>query len=298
MDDLQFFRIVAGCETLTAASRELGWSLPVVSKRLSALEGRLNVRLVHRGARRLALTPEGRLYADRLEAVLDSVRQLEDQVSDLSSELRGRVKIESTRGLGRSHVAPLAGEFTRTHPELHVQIHTSAMPLRPHQREFDVAIQVGAPPDSSLRMRRLALNRRVPCAAPQYLARHGSPKRLEDLARHDCIILRESEGNYAVWRFGEAHDQRQVRVRGSLSSNDGDIVTAWALDGGGIVMRSEWQVRPFLESGQLVRVLPDLTTPAADIYALTAEGVHVPRRVSAFIDHLSARLPDRLDRRR
>ena len=294
LDDLGFFHVVAVSETLTAAARELGVSLPVVSKRLKALEQRLDVRLVHRGARRLALTSEGRLYASRVEAILDQVRELDDLVSHRSGDLRGSIVVQATLGLGRAHVAPLVGEFTALHPRVRIRLHTSALPLRPHRREFDLAVHVGAPPDSTLRMRRLARNRRVPCAAPSYLDRRGRPDRVEDLAGHDCIVLRENEGDFALWRFGSTAHPRQVRVRGSLSSDDGDIVTDWALQGRGIVMRSEWQVRAHLDSGALVRVLPGVPTPPADIYALLADDVHVPRRTSELIGHLAARLPERL----
>ncbi|MGW5031934.1 LysR family transcriptional regulator [Streptomyces nigra] len=294
VDDLQFFHVVASSETLTAASRELGCSLPVVSKRLSALERRLGVRLVQRGARRLVLTSEGELYAARVTAILDQVRELEDTVTDTAGALRGSVVVEATLGLGRAHVAPLLGEFAAAHRGLHVRMQTSALPLRPHQREFDVAVHVGIPPDSSLRMRRLARNRRVPCAAPSYLARHGTPAGIEELARHNCIVLRENESDFALWRFGDADGPRQVRVHGTLSSNDGDVVTGWALEGRGVIMRSEWHVRPYLDRGELVRVLPHLSTPAADVYALLGEDGHVPRRVSALVDHLAAHLPPRL----
>ncbi|WP_413760424.1 LysR family transcriptional regulator [Streptomyces sp. MMBL 11-3] len=294
IDDLRFFQVVAASETLTAAARRLGWSLPVVSKRLSALEGRLDVRLVQRGTRRLVLTSEGALYANGLDPILDGLRELEDRVTDRSGELRGSLTVQATLGLGRAHVAPLLAEFAAAHPDLQVQLQTSALPLRPHRSSFDVAVHVGGPPDSSLRMRRLAENRRVPCAAPSYLDRYGAPTHVEDLARHDCIVLRENEGDYALWRFGDAGDPRHVRVRGSLSSNDGDIVTGWALEGRGVVMRSEWHVRPHIARGELVRVLPNVPTPAADIYALTEDDGHVPRRVTALIEHLAARLPGRL----
>jgi DNA-binding transcriptional LysR family regulator len=294
MDDLHFFRVVASSETLTAAARELDCSLPVVSKRLSALERRLDVRLVHRGTRRLALTSEGEVYAARLETILDQVRELEDLVTHRSGDLRGSVVVQATLGLGRAHVAPLLGEFAARHPRLGIQLRTTALPLRPHRREFDVAVHVGTPPDSSLRMRRLAQNRRVPCAAPSYLERSGAPERVEDLAEHDCIVLRENEGDFTLWRFGDAGNPRQIRVHGRLSSNDGDIVTDWALQGRGVIMRSEWQVRPHLESGALVRVLPGVPTPPADIYALLPDDVHVPRRVGDLVDHLAARLPDRI----
>ncbi|ROS44692.1 LysR family transcriptional regulator [Amycolatopsis thermoflava] len=294
IDDLRFFHVVAASETLTAAARELGSSLPAVSKRLRALEQRLDARLVHRGTRRLVLTSEGELYAARLETILDQVRELDDLITHRSADLRGSVVVQATLGLGRAHVAPLLGEFTARHPQLNIRLHTTALPLRPHRREFDMAVHVGAPPDSTLRMRRLARNRRVPCAAPSYLDRKGMPERVEDLADHDCIVLRENEGDFDLWRFGTAGRPRQVRVRGRLSSDDGDVVTGWALRGHGVIMRSEWQVRSHLDSGALVRVLPGVPTPPADIYALLADDVHVPRRVSELIDHLAARLPDRI----
>lgn len=233
MDDLQFFHVVASSETLTAASREFGCSLPVVSKRLSALERRLDVRLVRRGSRRLVLTPEGELYAARVEAILDQVRELEDMIAHEAGGLRGSVVVQATLGLGRAHIAPLVGEFAAAHPGLHVRMQTSALPLRPHRRDFDVAVHVGVPPDSSLRMRRLAENRRVPCASPSYLAEHGTPETIEDLDGHNCIVLRENESDFALWRFGDANRPRHVRVHGGLSSNDGDVVTGWALEGRG-----------------------------------------------------------------
>jgi DNA-binding transcriptional LysR family regulator len=294
MDDLRFFQVVASSETLTAAARELDCSLPVVSKRLSALERRLDVRLVHRGTRRLTLTSEGEVYAARLETILDQIRELDDLVTHRSGDLRGSVVVQTTLGLGRAHVAPLLGEFTALHPRLSIQLRTTALPLRPHRREFDMAVHVGTPPDSSLRMRRLARNRRVPCAAPSYVERRGTPERVEELADHDCIVLRENEGDFALWRFGDDRNPRQMRVHGRLSSNDGDIVTDWALQGRGVIMRSEWQIRSHLQSGALVRVLPDVPTPPADIYALLSDDVHVPRRISELIDHLAARLPDRI----
>jgi DNA-binding transcriptional LysR family regulator len=294
IDDLRFFQVVASSETLTAAARELDCSLPVVSKRLRALERRLDARLVRRGTRRLALTSEGEVYAARLESILDQVRELEDLVTHGSGDLRGSVVVQATLGLGRAHVAPLLGEFAATHSQLNIQLRTTALPLRPQRREFDLAVHVGTPPDSALRMRRLARNRRVPCAAPSYLERKGVPDRVEDLADHDCIVLRENEGDFALWRFGDARNPRQIRVHGGLSSNDGDVVTDWALQGRGVIMRSEWQVRSHLESGALVRVLPAVPTPPADIYALLSDDVHVPRRISELADHLAARLPDRI----
>lgn len=294
LDDLRFFAAVAASETLTAASRELGCSLPVVSKRLTALERRLGATLVHRGRRRLVLTSEGAVYADRIRTILDDVQQLEESVGGGAGELRGSLAVEATLGLGRAHIGPLLGAFAAEHPRLDVQFSTSALPLSAHRREFDVAVHVGPPPDSTLRMRRLAENRRVLCAAPSYLRQHGHPRTVADLAAHNCIVLRENEGDYALWRFGDDSGQMRVRVDGSLSSNDGDVVTGWAVAGLGLIMRSLWQVRPRLVDGSLVQVLPEVPTPPADVYALYDDSRPVSRRVTEFVDHLAAELPPRL----
>ncbi|SFO67224.1 MULTISPECIES: LysR family transcriptional regulator [Actinomadura] len=296
VDELRFFAVVAASETLTAASRELGCSLPVVSKRLAAMERRLGVHLVHRGTRKLVLTPEGAVLAKGITPILVDVQALEDEITGQSAELRGSLVVESTLGLGRAHIGPLLGEFGALHPRLDVQLTTTPLPLSPHRREFDVAIHVGAPHDSTLRMRRLAENRRVVCASPRYLAEHGRPSSVDELVDHNCIVLRENYSDYALWRFGDGPDEFRMRVDGSLSSNDGDVVTQWAIEGRGLIMRSMWQVASLLAEGSLVRVLEDVPTPGADVYALHADVHHVPVRITAVIDYLAEELPRRLGR--
>lgn len=295
VDELRFFSVVAGSETLTAASRELGCSLPVVSKRLSALEARLGVKLVQRGTRRLVLTSEGATYAHRIGRILSDVQELEETISGADRELRGTVNVEATLGLGRAHIAPLLGQFSSLHRGLEARLFSSALPLRPHRRQFDVAIHVGLPAaDSGLRLRRLASNRRVLCGAPSYIRLHGRPETVDDLSEHDCIVLRENESDFALWRFGDEGNQRRVRVEGSLSSNDGDIVVGWAAEGRGLMMRSQWHVQRYLDTGELIELLPDVPTPAADIYALYDDTHHVPRRVLDLIDYLGRELPKRV----
>ena len=294
VDELRFFAVVASSETLTAAARELGCSLPVVSKRLAAMEARLGVQLVRRGSRKLALTSEGAVLAKGVDPILTDVQRLEDEVTGGTTELRGSLVVECTLGLGRAHVGPLLGEFGSLHPALDIQLTTTPLPVSPHRREFDVAVHVGMTHDSTLRMRRLAENRRVVCASPDYLRRHPPPESVDDLAHHNCILLRENYGDYALWRFGDGAEESRVRVDGTLSSNDGDTVTQWALEGLGLIMRSLWQVAPLLADGRLVQVLADVPTPSADVHALYADATHVPPRVTAVLDFLAERLPQRL----
>ena len=294
IEDLEFFATVAQNPTLTSAARSLGKSLPVVSKRLAALEKRLGATLVQRSTRRLVLTPEGQLYATRASAILGSVADLEDAVSADAVELRGNLAVESTIGLGRMHLTGLVAQFAVAHPQLSIQLSTSALPLSPDRRDFDVAVHVGRPADSELTIRRLLPNRRVLCAAPAYVEKHGYPESVESLASHNCIVLRENEGDYALWRFGTDGSERRVRVSGTLASNDGEIVTSWGLGGFGIIMRSQWHVGPYLAHGELVELLPHVPTPPADIFVVFDDTHYRPRRITSFVDFLARELPRRV----
>ncbi len=294
LDDLQFFDQIARCATLTEAARVWGVSTSAVSKRLARLENRLGVRLVNRSTRRLNLTGEGARYAAGVAGILTQVSDLEESISTEQKALRGRVAVHSTIGLGRAHIAPLLGTFSTLHPEVDIELDLSHLPLNIAGTSFDIAIRVGQLRDSRLQAKRLYPNRRVLCAAPGYFADRPRPTSLADLNDHHCIVIRENETDYAIWRFGKDDDETAVRVHGSMISNDGDIATRWCLEGHGLIMRSLWQVAPFIRDGALELVLPDIPTPAADIYAVYPSVSHPPRRILAALDHLRIGLQGRL----
>lgn len=294
LDDLRFFDGVAGAATLTEIARQWGVSVSAVSKRLARLERRLGVQLVKRSTRRLHLTDEGRRYADGAAVVLRQVADLEDEVGGERTGLRGRLSVHSSIGFGRAHVAPLLGELAAANPELEIDLELSHLPLHVGGTPHDLAVRIGRLPDSRLHARMLHPNRRVVCAAPSYLARRPAPRSPQDLADHDCIVIRETDTDVMAWRFGEAGAETVVRVAGALISNDGDVATQWCLAGRGMVMRSLWQVAPLLRAGELVQVLPDVPTPRADIYAVSAASTHPSRRTREAVDHLERGLRDRL----
>jgi LysR family transcriptional regulator, transcriptional activator for dmlA len=294
LDDLTFFAGVAGAGTLTEAGHRWGVSVSAVSKRLSRLERRLGVQLVTRSTRRLTLTPEGQRYADVAASVLHQVQDVEDEIGRQQHALRGRIAVWSSIGLGRAHIAPLLGDLESEHPALRIDLELSHLPIHVGGSSFDLAVRVGRPPDSRQHFRLLHRNRRIVCASPGYIQRHGQPQTLDDLARHTSIVIRENEADYALWRFGSDDDLVNVRVDGALTTNDGDVATEWCRAGRGLVMRSLWQVTPLLDDGSLVQVLPDLPTPRADIVALYPESRHLHQRVSATIKHLAHGLADRL----
>ncbi len=160
---------------------------------------------------------------------------------------------------------------------------------------FDVCIRFGEPPDARVIARRVAPNRRLLCAAPSYLAAHRAPKSAPDLAQHNCLGIRQGDDGYGVWRLtsgrGAAEKTETVRVRGNLTTNDGEIAVKWALDGHGVLMRAEWDIAEYVRSGQLVHVLPEYRTPGADIYAVYSQHLQMSARVRVFVDYLEDRAP-------
>ncbi|MFC4276926.1 LysR family transcriptional regulator [Achromobacter aloeverae] len=298
--DLGFFVTVATAGSLSAAARDLGITTAAVSKRLALMESRLGLPLLVRTTRRSGVTPEGEVLLERSRAILgeiDDLRQLLGRAKDRPS---GLLRVNATLGFGRTHVAPVISDYSKRYPEVEVQLQLSADPPALVDDVFDVCVRFGAPPDARYVARSLAPNRRLLCASPKYLREHGVPQAPSDLARHNCIGIRQGSDAYGVWRLtplrrsrvkpGSAAPRAEaVRVRGNLTTNDGEIAVSWALDGHGIVMRAEWDIQRYLASGRLVTVLPNYATPEADIYAVYHPRHQMVSRVRSFVDFLGER---------
>ncbi|ACS86929.1 LysR family transcriptional regulator [Musicola paradisiaca] len=290
-DDLLFFSRIAALGSLTAVAREQGLSLPAVSKRLTQLEQRLGVQLIRRTTRRLDLTSEGQLYAAGALPILNEIEALEGVVRRNQLALRGRLTINASFGFGRRYIAPLISSFSLQHPDLDIQLQLTSQPLNMPDSAVDIDIRFGEPPDSRLVAHRLMKNPRVLCAAPAYLARAGIPLNVTDLANHNCLILRQYESDYGLWRFYRDGQEYTHRAFGNLSSNDGEVIMRYARDGHGIILRSHWDVSPWLARGELVGLLTEYTIPGADVYAVYQHRRHVPARITAFIGWLKTHLP-------
>lgn len=290
--DLGFFAALAAGGSLSAAARDLGISKAAVSKRLALMEARCGVVLVNRSTRRMGLTPEGEAVLDRARAVQAELDELEQMLGRSRAAPKGLLRVNATLGFGRSHVAPVISRFARCHPEVDVQLQLSVNPPPLGDDAFDVCVRFGEPPDGRVIARRIAPNRRLLCAAPAYLAARGQPKVAADLVRHNCIGIRQGDEAHGLWRLSIGRGVRQrteaVKTRGSLTTNDGEIAVRWALDGHGIVMRAEWDIADHLRSGRLVQVLPQYSTPGADIHAVWPQRLQLSVRVRAFVDFLSA----------
>ena len=289
--DLGFFSTLASAGSLSAAARELGITTPAVSKHLALMESRAGVLLVNRSTRRMSLTPEGELYLEHARRILGEIDGMEELLGVSRATPRGLLRVNATLGFGRSHVAPLISRFVRKHPAVEVQLQLSVNPPAPSEDLFDVCVRFGAPPDSRVVARHIASNRRLLCASPAYLAARGMPKVPNDLARHNCIGIRQGEEAYGVWRLtsgrGRHARTESIKTRGSLATNDGEIAVNWALEGHGILMRAEWDINRYLRNGRLVQVLPQYFTPDADIYAVFPQRHQLAARVRAFVDFLA-----------
>ncbi|PMR81785.1 LysR family transcriptional regulator [Halomonas urumqiensis] len=300
LDDLAFFQRLAHAGSLTATARELGLSLSAVSKRLKQLEARMGVELASRTTRRLNLTAEGERYLMRGAAILEELAELEESLGDHRGGLSGPLRVNATFGFGRRHVAPLLSSFCTRHPGVEGVLELSNFPLNLGDQAFDIGIRVGEPPDSRLVARRILENRRVLCAAPTLVARLPGLRAPADLTACPCLLLRENDNDFAVWRFQRRDDperEQAVKVSGPLASNDGEVIVGLALDGHGVAMRSWWDIHEHLASGGLVELLPEWQGVRADFHAVYQQRRHVPARLRAFIDFLEegmrGRVPER-----
>jgi LysR family transcriptional regulator, transcriptional activator for dmlA len=292
--DLSFFSILAASGSLSAAARELGLTAAAVSKRLTQMESRAGVALVNRTTRRMMLTPEGELYLEHARRILDEIDELAELLGSAKESPKGLLRVNATLGFGRSHVAPAISRFVAKYPQVSVQLQLSVTPPPLTDDTFDVCIRFGEPPDARVIARRLAANRRLLCAAPSYIASRGMPLTAHDLARHNCISIRQGNGAYGVWRLtsgrGASRKTEAVRVKGTLTTNDGEIAVKWALEGHGILMRAEWDIKQYLADGSLVRILPDHDTPNADIFAVYSQRHQMSNRIRAFVDFIAHEL--------
>ncbi|WP_296000303.1 LysR family transcriptional regulator [Rugamonas sp.] len=287
VSDLEFFVQLVKHGSLAALAREQGVTPPAISTRLAQMEKRLGVRLLNRTTRRLSVTHEGEVYLATGGRLLAELEELEQIVSSSRGVPKGLLKVNATFGFGRRHIGPAIVQFARRYPAVQLQLELTDRSINLADKAFDIGIWFGPVPDSRMVARKIAGNRRFLCAAPKYLAAAGTPRTPRDLQTHQCIVLCESDAAYNTWALTNGAKQESVKIRGGLSTNDGETGVLWALEGLGILMRSEWDVHAHLDTGALVAVLPDWVLPAADVYAVYPQRAHLSAKVSVFIDFLT-----------
>lgn len=286
LDDLRVFCTVARKSSFSGAAEVLSVSAAYVSKRVSVLETDLGTRLLHRSTRRVAITEAGeRVYA-WAEKILDDVDHLVEDVSTTRRIPRGTLRISSSFGFGRHIVAPALARLSDKHPQLSVRLDLFDRLVDVAGEGFDLDIRIGDEIAAHLIAKRLASNHRVLCASPGYVEHHGAPRQLTDLASHACLAIKERDHPFGLWRLHVRGEPVSIKVTGPLSTNHGEVAVQWALAGRGIVLRSLWDVRPLLESGQLLQVLPDVTQPA-NVWAVYPARLASSAKVRVCVDFLA-----------
>ncbi|GAB7544687.1 LysR family transcriptional regulator [Cupriavidus sp. 8B] len=292
-EDMRTLVTVARSGSLSAAARELSVSVPMVSKRINALEARLGVRLLYRTTRRCSLTAEGERYFRDAQRILDDVAEVESSVNAAAVEAAGTVRITATSGFGRRVLAPLLSGFCSEQPKVHLRLSLSDAVQDIGPGRYDVALRLGPLTDSTLVATKLASNRRLVVGSPDYLARAGIPLHPQDLLAHQCIVIQGSSEALLEWTFRGPDGPIHIPVRGAISTENGDVQQELARLGAGLALKSAWDVADDLRAGQLVGVLPDYPCPPADLYAVYASRHFQPRRVTALVSYLKAALQQR-----
>ncbi len=296
--DLELVLAVRQHGSLVMAARAMRVAPSVVTKRLAALESGLGLRLFQRTTRRVSPTAEGDALCERAVQLLRAFEEVEAELRERQVEPAGPIRLAATFGFGRLWVGPALADFQALHPGVHVQLQLTEQLPDLAVEGFDGAIWLWNAPNERAAewvSRRLADNQRVLVAAPNYLAQHGSPRTLQDLNAHRCLVVRENGDGpgqrFEHWRLQSTGDAqvKHVPVNGPLSSNSGELVRDWCLAGHGIMLRSLWDIAPQLASGELVRVLPGHAMVDADIHWLAPYRPQAPRRIRLLVDFLAER---------
>jgi len=286
LKQIESFVSVAAKGSLTAAAAVEGIAPAVIGRRIDALEEHLGVKLLLRTTRRITLTHEGSAFLEDCQRLLADLANAEASVSAGGVKASGYLRITAPAGFGRRHVAPLVPGFVAMHPDVKVSLNLADRLVDIVNESFDCAVRVGDMPDSSLVSVRLADNRRLCVATPQYLARAGTPKHPDDLAKHDCLTLSSDASQTRGWAFKLDGEVIHLRLNGKLDCSDGQVLHDWCLAGLGLAWRSTWEVESQIQSGQLVSVLNEFAAPPNGIYAVFAQRKHLALRVRLWIDFL------------
>lgn len=285
LESLRVFVRVIELGSITAGGRDLRLSPAVASNRIKDLENRFGVRLLNRTTRRLTPTEIGRAFYDHARRVIDTLDEAEAMVSSFSGKPQGVIRLTAPLGLGRRLIAPLIPPFCHENPGVEFRLRLSDRNVNIVEDAIDLAFFLGEPADSTLKWRKIADCPRMLVASPEYLAAHGTPKQPEDLADHNCLLLRYPRSPEYFWVLQTPEGPKKMMVSGRFDTDDGDVLTSWALGGEGIANRPFYEVAGDIEAGRLVNVLPDTPPMPAQFGSLTPHRRLQDPKVRMFADY-------------
>ena len=279
------FVCVAEYESFTRAARTLGISTAQVSRQISALEQRLNIKLLYRTTRKVSLTEEGRVFYQYCRSVLDGLDAAEQAVSNLQSKPQGRIKLTAPVTYGEQQLLPLINDFMMQYRDIEVTAFLSNQQIDLVEGGYDLAIRIGKLRDSTMMAKKLSLRTNFVCATPAYLNQYGVPRTLDDLNQHNCLL-----GTRDYWHFVEDGTEKNLRVSGSIQYNSGYSLVDAALKGLGIVQLPDYYVQKYLASGALASLLDDYREPEESIWAIYPYNRQLSPKIRLLVDYLAERL--------
>lgn len=296
VNNIRMFIRVYELGSMSAAARDQRTSPAVASARISELEKHLGVRLFSRTTRSLQPTENGRIFYDGARRVLEAIEDAESAVMDVTQNPRGTIFIAAPLGIGRRLIAPRVPTFKDLYPQIDVRLRLSDRGIDVVAEGIDVAFHLGNLDDSTLKVRTIADCPRLLCAAPSYIDRRGMPQDGAALVaeRHDCLNLRYPGAKEFQWTLQTAEGPRRFEITGPFESDDGDVLTGWALDGRGIVLKPLFEVADSLRSGALVPVAT-LTPPLpVQLSSLSQHRRLKDPKVQLFTDYMAAHMREDL----
>lgn len=279
------FVYVAEVESFTLAAKKLSISTAQVSRQVTALEQRLNVKLLYRTTRKVSLTQEGTIFYQHCRTVLDGLEQAKTSITNLHTKPQGKIKLTASVTYGEQQVLPLLNDFILQYPDIQISAQLSNQKIDLTDEGYDLAIRLGKLNDSTLMAKKLAQRTNYVCAAPTYLNKHGTPHALSELSQHNCLL-----GTSDYWRFLDNDKEKNIRVSGNLRFNSGYGLVDAALKGVGIVQLPDYYVKDHLAKGRLITLLDNYREPDEGIWAVYPHNRQLSAKIRLLVDFLAEKL--------
>ena len=284
-DGISEFVYVAEYESFTKAAKKIGISTAQVSRQVSALEQRLNIKLLYRTTRKVSLTEEGNVFYQHCRGVLDGLDAAEQAVTHLQSKPQGMIKLTAPVTYGERQLIPLVNDFMVQYDDIEVTALLSNQQLDLVEDSYDLAIRIGKLRDSTMMAKKLSSRTNFVCASPSYIEKYGIPHSLTELGQHNCLL-----GTLDYRHFKESGKEKNIRVAGRVRYNSGYSLVDAAIKGLGIVQLPDYYVQKHLESGELVSLLDNFREPEEGIWAVYTHNRHLSPKIRLLLDYLAAHL--------
>ncbi len=281
-DGVSEFTAVAESESFTAAAKHLGISTAQVSRQVSALEERLDAKLLYRTTRKVSLTEVGNVYYHQCRSILDSLEDAERVITNLQSKPRGKIKLTAPVSYGEDSIVPLVNDFVKLYPELEIDINLTNQTVDLVDEGYDLAIRLGRLSDSTMMAKKLAVRTQYVCASAAYINTYGAPHSLSELEKHNCL-----RGSFDSWRFQVSDKEKNIKVSGNIRCNSGYGLVDAALKGIGVIQLPDYYVQPYIEDKQLITMLDNYREVEQGIWALYPHNRHLSSKIRLLVDFLA-----------